>query len=152
MVQILNGIWLGSTSDVMNINFCLSRNIKAVIYCTDSPEENYPDFMKHNIEFIKINISTFEKSFYTKYNDELFDYMSDVIKFMYKKYVNFKGILLACPDGSQISPALMCAFLMNYGNMNVENAIDSVKSKGDKFFYDNCVHALNKFYYRLHNQ
>ena len=55
---------------------------------------------------------------------------------------------------SVLSRNLHINFLMNYGNMNVENAIDSVKSKGDKFFYDDChyVHALNKFYYRLHNQ
>jgi len=46
MVQILNGIWLGSTSDVMNINFCLNRNIKAVIYCSNNPEENTSGFFE----------------------------------------------------------------------------------------------------------
>ena len=43
---------------------------------------------------------------------------------------------------------------MNYGNMNVENAIESLKSKNETYFSDECyyTYALNKFYYRLHNQ
>jgi protein-tyrosine phosphatase len=151
--QIMNGIWLGDVNDVMNIKLCMNKNIKSVIYCSND-ENDYEYFNRYNIEFIKIPISQYEKKYYTKHNDEFFDYMTDIIKYMYEKYVNFKNILLACQEGSQISPALICAFLIKYGHMNVENAIESVKTKGGKFFYGDChyVHALNKFYYRLHNQ
>lgn len=152
-VQILNGIWLGNVSDIMNVKYCLNKDIKTIIYCSRDGND-YEHLAKYNIELVKIPISNFDKSFNSKYNDELFDHISDVIKFMHKKYVNYTNILLACEDGIQISPSFMCAFLINYGNMNVENAIESLKSKNENYFSDECyyTYALNKFYYRLHNQ
>tara|TARA_B110000037_G_scaffold211660_1_gene263467 strand:- start:2235 stop:2648 length:414 start_codon:yes stop_codon:yes gene_type:complete len=120
--EILPGIWIGYGNDINNEKFILQKNINCIISTVN---------INKNIEVIHIPIEN---------NNKLFiEYIYDIVNFIYKKYINYKNILIYCKNGTQLSPSIVVCFLVKYCDIDIENAIKFIKTKSNKSFIDNCI-------------
>lgn len=120
--EILPGIWIGYGNDINNEKFILQKNINCIISTIN---------INKNIEVIHIPIEN---------NNKLFiEYIYDIVNFIYKKYINYKNILIYCKNGTQLSPSIVVCFLVKYCDIDIENAIKFIKTKSNKSFINNCI-------------
>ena len=128
--EILPGIWIGNGKDIYNNNFLINKNINCIISTVNKDKD---------IELIYLPIED-------KY--ELFiEYIYDIVTFIHKKNIEYKNILIYCKTGKQISPAIICCYLIKYGKLSQEKAINTVKTKSNIAFVESCKlkDQLNKF-------
>ena len=140
-IEILPGIWLGYNNDLYNRFFLVNNKIESII----SPIKFNN---KTNIEFIHIPINENES---IKLNNIFIDYIYDLVNYIHKKNRNYKNILIYCKSGEQLSPSIIACYLIKYGDILPDKAIQIIKTKSNKAFIDNCLllQSLYKFYNKI---
>ena len=120
--EILPGLWLGNIKSSLDTTFFNDKQIKCVINCT----KQYPFCddplieIKYRLPIKNDNdIDEIEK-FYN-----LLDAAVDQIKNNIRSY----NILVHCYDGKHRAVAVIIAYLIKYGQINLQSAIDAIKSK-----------------------
>lgn len=81
---------------------------------------------------------------------QLYKYIENVINVI-NKNINENVIIVVCSSGNQISPLIATCFLIKYGSMSYENALNSIKSKNsavvnDALFFDNISKKIYSNY------
>ena len=81
---------------------------------------------------------------------QLYKYVENVIKIV-NDNINENVITVVCSTGDQISPLIATCYLIKYGNMSFENALNSIKSKhnsvvNDQLFFDNISKKIYSNY------
>lgn len=135
--EILPGIWLGYDNDIKNKNFLIKKKINSIISTIK---------IKTNLELIHLPLIL-----NNNINNLFIDYIHDIILFIHKKYINYKNVLIYCKSGEQISPAVMLCFLIKYGKIIPNQAIDIIKSKSNKAFINGCslLPSVNMYYNKI---
>jgi protein-tyrosine phosphatase len=124
--EILPGLWLGNINSAKSNDFFQIYNISIVINCSkDIPF--FSNFTKNIRISVNDNLQRHEI-------DRMFDYLDKACDLIHNSLLNSESILVHCFAGKQRSATLICAYLMKYGNMSLEVAIQSIKSKRDIIF------------------
>ena len=120
--EILPGLWLGDIKSSLDATFLNDKQIRCIINCTD----RHPFIDDPSIEIkyrlpVKDNNDIHEiEKFYHLLNEVV-----DLIKINIRSY----NILVHCYAGKQRSAAVILAYLIKYGQMNLQSAINALKSK-----------------------
>ena len=149
--EILPNIWIGNKKDASDINFLINKGIKCIINTTKTCP--YPDFKNYVLEKIRIPLNEMDSNNNVKNNVDMYDYLLNLTEFIKDKNSNFKPILIFCTDGIQRTPTIIAAYIIRYGNVTIDFAIKSIKSKYINSFIDEIYFyiALQKFYIYINN-
>lgn len=129
--EILSGLWISDYKSLCNKKFVYEKNITFIINLTDKDiDDKYMSVVNSTkINIINIPINDSDNSKYT--NIYLLDNMSDILSNIHSKLLN-NNILISCYSGFHASVAIICCYLIKYGNVNLEYAYNSIISKNNK--------------------
>jgi len=142
--EIIPGLWIGDIQSAHNVKFLKEKNIQCVINCTESFPfcPDYKILIQERIP-VKDNMQLTEIQ-------KLHSYLNNIVNKIYN-CLKDTHVLVHCHAGKQRSATVICAFLMKFGNLSKEDAIDVLKSKRDWVFTPqiNFEPALDKFAHDL---
>lgn len=141
--EILTGLWIGNRKDAIRKQFLIDKQILCKINCTkELPENNIL-----GIEEIRIPVSDTNKRKYERDNNQMYQYLFDITNFIYNKIHKGNNVLVYCYAGKQRSATIIAAFLIRYGKVSPNKAVEYIKTKSDKAFLSsiNFYPALQKF-------
>ena len=134
LTELLSGIWIGDVNDIYNREFYIDNNINIVINLTQ-----LHGFVDLSIKKIRIPLSN-DLNFHTDIK-LLNDNLEKILEFMNNNYIN-NNILIVCENGITISPIIIALFIHKYGNINIADVKNILKTKNDKICID---HDLTVF-------
>lgn len=123
MSQIDEHLWLGSQKDAANKKFLIANNIRLIISFELFPEIS--PFIKH---ITRTHISMYDsmkEANSVNYPQKVLDAISQI-----NKYSN-RNVLIHCSVGKSRSASIAIAYMMSTYSMNLEEALNYVKSKRD---------------------
>lgn len=127
--EIISNLWIGSISDNANDKIIKFNNIKLAINCTNNIDTN--NLCKMHRIFIDPNTDYNASGIF---NQKLFNLFDQTIDIIYNELNKNNGVLVFCHDGYQLSATIICMFLIKYGRLSLESAINSLVSKRPKIF------------------
>ena len=120
--EILPGLWLGDIKAALDTGFLKEKNIECVINCTRQHPFSSDSSIKLKYRIpVKDNLEITEMGKLYKSLDQI----SDKIK----SSLILCNVLVHCYAGKQRSAAVIIGYLMKYGLMDLDSAINAVKSK-----------------------
>jgi len=137
--EIVANLWLGNIKASKSSLFFDENNIDVVINCSkDIP------FYSNYTENIRIAV---DDSLEEEEIEKLYTYMDKATILINTKLLEQKSVLVHCYAGKQRSAAIVAAYLMKYGNLSLNDSLQSIKSKRLIAFTPgiNFKNALNKF-------
>lgn len=146
-VEIIPLLWIGDKDDAYDINFIQDNNIDIVINCTS--EIPYPKWYKDgdNIKYLRYPFR--DNPNQNGYNDnhQMFEELNNITDYIHEHLLQLKSILVHCHLGKQRSPTVIAGYLMRFGKMDLNNAMQCLEQKKNDVFKPspNFYPALKKF-------
>ena len=122
--EILTNLWLGDIIDSKNSKFI--HKVDIIINCT----KNLP-FCDKNKKCIRINV---EDNLQEKEINALYHYFEPISKYVHSMLRKGKVILVHCYAGKQRSASIVCAYLMKYLNLDLNEAKYLISTKRKHIF------------------
>ena len=147
-MEVLPHFWINYFNQ--NLNLLKEKNIKYIIHLS-----NYENFLKKsNIEEIRIPIDYDENDSYENKNNILYQKLFDITDYIHEKVTGCENVMLIGHENKQDIDAIIVAYLIRFGKMNISQSIRCLQSKKDYIFEPKCIfyQALNKFYYKFNMQ
>jgi dual specificity phosphatase 12 len=142
--EILPGLWLGDLKSSLDIGFLNDKQIQCIINCTD----RYPfsDQVSIKVKYrlpVKDNLEQEEI-------DKLYEHLDEIVDLI-QHWIKSYNILIHCYAGKQRSAAVVIAYLIKYGLMDLESSIVAIKSKKPDVFEPtfNFESALKLYWLKL---
>ena len=157
--EVIPNLFIGSIEASQDNNFIFSKNISVIVNCSkdikDSfslnllkPIESAPkevqDWLYNNSYYIKYyRIAVDDNGNMTEINN-FYQYVTDIIYKIRDEYNKGKSILVHCLAGNQRSAAFICAFLMLYKNITLEESVNYLLiKKANVFFFGKTINFKN---------
>ena len=125
MAQILPNIWLGNEKVANHKEFIKKKNIKFIVNC----EKDL--FFLDNANTLNNN---YDLDIIIK---KLYQYWIDICKSIYENICEKNSVLIYCSDLDQKSPSVIMAYVLIYGNMELNNGITALQNKFDSKYFPN---------------
>lgn len=146
--EILSGLWISNYSTLINRKFVFNKNITFIINLTNEDISSRYSNTQNKIDILNIPIND---SYDIKYNNiYLLDNMSDILTKIHSK-LQHNNILISCYTGFHASVAIICCYLIKYGNVNIEYAYNSLISKNSKLgdLKTRYIYSINNYIIQL---
>lgn len=148
--EIIPFLWIGDYKDSINIEFLHEKKIKVIVNCTkDIQFLDDPEF--RNLKKIRVPVDDRPSVSYMDDNMLMYHSIHDVVKDIHQYITNEIGVLVHCQAGKQRSATVIAAYFIMFGKVDVETAVNYIRSKRLKCFQpkNNFQLALDKFYNHL---
>lgn len=148
--EILPYLWIGDYKDSIDLDFLHDKKIKVIINCTkDIQFLDDPEFK--NLKKIRIPVDDRPSISYMDDNMLMYHSVYDIVKDIHQYIINEVPVLVHCQAGKQRSATVIAAYYIMFGKVDVETAVNYVRSKRLKCFQpkNNFQLALDKFYNHL---
>jgi protein-tyrosine phosphatase len=148
--EILPGLYLGSIEASEDYNFIQQNNISVIVNCSKDICNKFSLNLLKPIEDAPADVQKwlYDNSYYIKYyripvNDsgkdidieDFYKYVCEYIDIVINEYKKGKHILIHCLAGNQRSAAFVCAFVMYYKNISLQDSINFVLQKKPNVFF-----------------
>ena len=144
-IEILPGLWISTIGYSENAEFLRDKNIGFLVNCERDLEflgksDGYNDEIRINIE--KYEILKFNK------------YLIEITDLINKKILDNSNALIFCNDAIQKSPTIALCYIIRYGMLNYNNAIQMMKTKCPDIFKPSIKYekTIKKFMEDLFNK
>ena len=137
--EILPNLWISGILGVRNSMFYKNNNIKCVINCS----KDIPFYSSETLN-VRIPVNDDLKKHEIQ---NLYKYMDKATNVIHSHFKKNQGIVVHCYAGKQRSASIIVAYLIKYGNMTIQDAINSIKSKRIYVFTpcNNFIEAIRQF-------
>jgi protein-tyrosine phosphatase len=158
---IIPNLYLGSIESSRDNDFIFGNKISVIINCSKDiidtyslnllkPIEEAPqsvqDWLYNNSYYIKYYRIPIDDSGKDKDIQDFYKLVIPLLPIIKKEYDSGKKILVHCSAGVQRSASFVCAFLMYYHNISLQQSIDYVLEKKPNVFFfgrqNNFINAL----------
>ena len=139
-MEIIPGLWVGGMDDAASYFFIKEKQIDIIINCTT------------DINFIvgELNLEKKRLSIEDEYqdNEKLLKNLEHLVDYIYKSLNRGKNVLVHSKFGKQRAPAIVAAYFIKYGKVDMHQAIKYVRMKIPTAFNPsiNFEYALNQFH------
>ena len=132
--EIIPRLWLCYENDIHNIKFIQNKNIKCIISNFNIKKKyNNIEFIYFPVKLNNIN-SVIENK---KINDLFFDYINDIISYIYKNLKNYNSIMIYSKDGQNIATTIIASYILKYTDMKPINILESIQKKTNLILLNN---------------
>jgi protein-tyrosine phosphatase len=153
--EIIPGLFLGPIDASQNFEDIQKRNISVIINCSKDIDNKFQLNLLKPIEDAPQNVQDWllNNSYYIKYyrisvddngnKNEIqifYNQVYDLLPVINKEYENKNNILVHCLAGNQRSAAFICAFIMYYKKIKLEDSIKILlEKKPNSFFFGSQI-------------
>ena len=161
--EILPNLFLGSIEASQDNEFIQTKNISVIVNCSKDIKDTFSLNLLKPIEEAPKDVQEwlYNNSYYIKYYripvddngkeseiENFYKYTSLTLRLIYDEYKKGKNILVHCLAGNQRSASFVCAFLMLYKNITLEDSVSYLlQKKPNVFFFGKMINfksALEK--------
>ena len=139
--EIIPDLWIGDQRSIKNTKFLKENKFSCIINCTKNIEIN-EDYM--GTEIVNIMIGENEHTDLLKDNLELYKKIDDIVEYIHRYLCKNKSVLVYCQGCIQRAPTIVAAYIMKYGKVDIDKAINDIKTKRE-----NCFQPRVNFYLTL---
>lgn len=136
--EIIPNLWIGDIRSALDVSFLKRCKITVIINCTTK----HP-FPNHNSTQIRVAI---RDRGVQEDIDLMYKYLHSIVPTIYNLLSDGERVLIHCYAGCHRSVSLVLGFLIRYGNMSLQEAIDTLQSKWNRiglhFSPSLCKYAL----------
>lgn len=138
VTEVIPNLWLGNVQDSLDSVFI--SNIDIVINCTKDLK-----FLDESKKCIRIPI---EDNLEDIEIQNLYSYLSKITEYIHNNLRQGRRVFVHCFAGKQRSASVVIAYIMRYYKLDLNKAIELVKSKRMIIFTPQCnfERALIEFY------
>ncbi len=149
-MEVYPHLYTSTYETYKDLNIIKNKKIKLIIHVSKSKKFVGTD----KIEEIRLPIEFNEDDFdFEEINLELYNYLPDMIEYIYKNLKNNKNVLLLGFSHKQEVDILVSSFYMKYGNVTPQLAMYYLKSKKQNIFLPECYYeSCLERYYRFINR
>jgi len=123
MTEILPGLWIGDRNDALNTKWLKQNKITAIINCTKSTP--FPTAYTDLTHILRVPIQdNLESEEINKMQKYLYP-----VSLKIAEWLPDHNILVHCYAGRQRSASIILAYLIKYGELTLELAIEYLRSK-----------------------
>lgn len=146
MTEVYPHLFTSTYENYKDLNIIKNKKIKLIIHVSKNKKFVGTD----KIEEIRLPIEFDEDNFdFEHINLELYNYIPDMIEYIYKNLKNNRNVLLLGYSHKQEVDILVCGFYMRYGNVTPQLSIYYLKSKKQNIFLPECYYeSCLEHYYR----
>ena len=140
--EIVPNLWIGDDKSYCNKKFLVEAGIKFIINCTkDIPENGC------GIENIRINVDDKPSISHAEDNETMYNSLSSCVEYVHQRLGKGQGVLVHCRAGKQRSASVVAAYLIKYGEVDVDKAVYYIRTKRPIAFtpMNNFLAALKKY-------
>lgn len=140
--EILPGLWISSSSIIQATDWLTQNMIQCVINCsTNLP---FPQVSELKVKY-RWSINELETlnnlSFWAQQLEELADLID--------QQISHYNILIYCTTGQQLAPTVILTYLLKYGHMDLNQAMQAIKSKKTdafepQFVLEAVIHSITQ--------
>lgn len=157
--EVIPNLFIGTVEASQDNNFIYSKNISVIVNCSKDIKDSFSLNLLKPIESAPKEVQEwlYNNSYYIKYYripiddngnmTEINNFYQYVIEIIYKirdEYNSGKSILVHCLAGNQRSAAFICAFLMLYKNITLEESVNYLLiKKANVFFFGKTINFKN---------
>mgnify|MGYP001234377011 CR=1 FL=1 len=125
LIEILPNLYLG---DAESVKYKNQLNISSQINC----QRDLMYLGTHNeyVHNIKKNIEQFELI-------GMYQYLTESVNFIHKNIIKDKATLVYCDNANQKASTVIAAYIIKYGKVDADSAIQMIRSKNKTSFYPN---------------
>lgn len=161
--EIMPNLYLGSIESSTDNDFIFNNQISVIINCSKDIKNTYSLNLLKSIEDAPKEIQEwlYNNSYYIKYYripvddngreieiTNFYNYTMNILDIILEEYKKGKHILVHCLAGNQRSAAFVCAFLMSYKNISLNESVQYLlEKKANVFFFGETINfkdALEK--------
>jgi protein tyrosine phosphatase len=161
--EIIPNLFLGSIESSQNFDFIKNNNISVIVNCSKDIVDSFSLNLLKPIENAPIDVQNwlYENSYYIKYYripvddngkdqeiENFYEYTINLLYIIKNEYDKNKKILVHCLAGNQRSASFICAFIMLYKNISLNDSIKILLDKKPNVFFFgsniNFIEALKK--------
>ena len=141
--EILPGLWLGDEKSSFNKKLLDRIGVKFIINCSKDIKENC-----WGIENIRIAADDRPSVSHSDDNDTMYNSLDASVEYIHKYLRNNKSVLVHCKAGKQRSASVVAAYIIKYGEVDIDKAVYYVRTKRPIAFTPmvNFLPALKKYH------
>ena len=166
--EIIPNLFLGSIEASQNFDFIKNNNISVIVNCSKDIIDSYSLNLLNPIENAPIDVQNwlYENSYYIKYYripvddngkeheiENFYEYTIKLLNVIINEYKKGKKILVHCLAGNQRSASFICAFIILYKNISLNDSIKILLDKKPNVFFFgskiNFIRALEKIEHNI---
>lgn len=138
-MEIVPGLWVGDMDDAASYFFIKEKAIDIIINCTTDISFIVGEL---NLEKKRLSIEDDYKD-----NEKLLKNLEYLVDYIYRGINKNKNILVHSKFGKQRAPAVVVAYFIKYGKVDMNQAIKYIRMKIPTAFSPgiNFEYALNQF-------
>jgi len=156
--EIIPNLFLGSIESSQNFDFIKNNNISVIVNCSKDIADSFSLNLLKPIEEAPIDVQNwlYENSYYIKYYripvddngkdqeiENFYEYTIKLLNIIKNEYDKNKKILVHCLAGNQRSASFICAFIMLYKNLSLNESIKLLlDKKPNVFFFGNKINFI----------
>jgi protein-tyrosine phosphatase len=157
--EVIPNLFIGTVEASQDNNFIYSKNISVIVNCSKDIKDSFSLNLLKPIESAPKEVQEwlYNNSYYIKYYripvddngniteiNNFYQYVIDIIYKIRDEYNRGKSILVHCLAGNQRSAAFICAFLMLYKNITLEDSVNYLLvKKANVFFFGKTINFKN---------
>ena len=115
VTEIISGLWIGSKKNAHSTNFLTTKHIEVVINCKQM--DGAIDRVS-GLDNLRENESM-----------KMYKWLPIVTEYLHTQLKSLKNVLVYCQTGIQRSPTVIASYLIRYGGINVDTAIEVIRTK-----------------------
>ncbi len=142
VTEILPGLWVGDDKSFCDKKFIEKVGVKFIINCSKDLDEN-----GFGVDSIRINVDDRPSVSHMEDNETMSNALDSTVEYIHKCLVINKVVLVHCRAGKQRSACVVAAYLMKYGEVDVDKAVYYIRTKRPQAFQPsiNFLPALKKY-------
>lgn len=143
VTEIIPGLWLGDEKSFNDKKFIERAGIRFIINCSKDLAEN-----GFGIDNIRISVDDRPSISHMADNDIMSGALDSTVEYIHKSLMMGKSVLVHCKAGRQRSACIVAAYLMKYGEVDIDKAVYYVRTKRPIAFDPNVnfLPALKKYW------
>jgi protein-tyrosine phosphatase len=122
MTNILPYLYLGNAYNARDYYELNNKNVTMIVNCT----QEFPNFFQYDLSIRYINIPILDEN-----NVNIYQYFDVITEKIHEYHLNnpSHSILIHCYMGASRSVAIVCAYLIKYNNMTIDEAIQYIENR-----------------------
>ena len=124
VTEIISGLWIGDKKISQNFNFFNSKKIECVINCSQKIPNSIPNTVR-----LPVLDNLREEEI-----DKMYRFLPKVTERIHQQLKSLKNVLVHCHAGKQRSATVVAAYLIKYTGINVDTAINIIRTKRSMAF------------------